>query len=93
MLRNLADASIKEIYKILNKIIQHEVSVHKSKLLNQKNKQLEDDYAEKKCFDLFKMVRELDRKPKKSLNMVIDKNGNKQANINKALKIWKEYFE
>ena len=39
------------------------------------------------------MIRELDRKPKISLNMVTEKSGNKQVNINKVLKTWKQDFE
>ena len=40
MLRNPAAASIREVYKTLNKIIKHEIQVHKPKCLDQKIKQL-----------------------------------------------------
>lgn len=93
MLRNPAAASIREVYKTLNKRIKHEIQVHKPKCLDQKIKQLQDDYVEKSNFNLSNMIRELDRKPKISLNMVIEKNGNKQVNINKVLKTWKQDFE
>lgn len=69
------------------------MQVHKPKCLDQKIKQLQDDYVEKRSFNLSNMIRELDIKPKISLNMVIEKNGSKQANINKVLKTWKQDFE
>ena len=40
MLRNPAAASIREVYKTLNKRIKHEIQVHKPKCLDQKIKQL-----------------------------------------------------
>lgn len=49
-------------------------------------KQLEDDYVKKNSFNLFKTVRQLEGKAKKSLNIVLNKDGNKQASINKVLK-------
>ena len=61
MRRNPAEASTREIYETLNKRIKHEVSVHKSKLLDQKIKQMEDDYTRSNSFNLFKTARELER--------------------------------
>ena len=61
--------------------------MHESKSLDRKIKQQEDDYAKSNRFNLFKIVKELELKLKKILNLVLDKNGNKQANINKVLKI------
>ena len=40
MLRNPATASIREVYKTLNKRIKHVIQVHKPKCLDQKIKQL-----------------------------------------------------
>ena len=93
MLKRPADPSTSEINKTLNKRVQHEVVAHKSKLLECKIKKLEDDYVKMNSFNLFKTVRELENKAKKFLNIVLDKDGNKQASINKVLKIWKEHFE
>ena len=61
MRRNPAEASTREIYETLNKRIKHEVSVHKSKLLDQKIKQMEDDYTRSNSLNLFKTARELER--------------------------------
>ena len=36
-------------------------------------------------------LRELEEKPQKWLNVVLQKSCNKQSNNNKVLKIWKEY--
>ena len=44
-------------------------------------------------FNLFKTVRELKGKPRKPMNSVIDKNGNKQTNTKNVLQVWKEHFE
>ena len=53
-------------------------SAHKWELLDQKMKQLEDNYVKNKRFNLFKIVRESESKPNKYLNIVLDKDEKKK---------------
>ena len=62
-------------------------------MLEQKIKQLEDDYVKNNSLNLFKTIRELEVKPEKSVNIVLDKDRNKEANISELPKIWKSILK
>lgn len=66
MLKNPADASTREIYKTLNKRIKPEVVANKSKLLEQKIKQLEDNYVKNKSLNDLKQLENLKANLKRS---------------------------
>ena len=54
---------------------------------------MEMDFRKNNSYNLFKSVMELTGRPRKSIVMINDKQGNKQTNINKVLKCWEEHFE
>ena len=62
-------------------------------MLEQKIKQLEDDYVKNNSLNLFKTIRELEVKPEKSVNIVLDKDRNKEAKISELPKIWKSILK
>lgn len=65
-------------------------SAHKWELLDQKMKQLEDNYVKNKRFNLFKIVRESESKPNKYLNIVLDKDEKKKKKeMVISMKSWK----
>lgn len=66
MLKNPADASTREIYKTLNKRIKPEVVANKSKLLEQKIKQLEDNYEKNRSLNDLKQLENLKANLKRS---------------------------
>lgn len=66
MLKNPADASTREIYKTLNKRIKSEVVANKSKLLEQKIKQLEDNYVKNRSLNDLKQLENLKANLKRS---------------------------
>lgn len=66
MLKNPADASTREIYKTLNKRIKPEVVANKSKLLEQKIKQLEDNYVKNRSLNDLKQLENLKANLKRS---------------------------
>ena len=66
MLKNPADASSREIYKTLNKRIKSEVVANKSKLLEQKIKQLEDNYVKNRSLNDLKQLENLKANLKRS---------------------------
>lgn len=66
MLKNPADASTREIYKTLNKRIKPEVVANKSKLLEQKIKQLEDNYEKNRSLNYLKQLENLKANLKRS---------------------------
>ena len=54
---------------------------------------MEMDFRKNNSYNLFKSVMELTGRPRKSIVMINDKQGNKQTNINKVLKCWEEHFK
>lgn len=66
MLKNPDDASTREIYKTLNKRIKSEVVANKSKLLEQKIKQLEDNYVKNRSLNDLKQLENLKANLKRS---------------------------
>ena len=92
MLNNPANTSIKEKYREQNIHVKAEIKKHKHNALKAKVKQMEKDYVNNNSYNLFKTVRELENKQKKTLNVVQDKNGIKHTNPEEVLKIWEEHF-
>ena len=56
-------------------------------------KKLEEDYNANNSHNLFKRVKDLEGKPRKSLMTVKDKDGNKKTNMKDVLRIWKDHFK
>lgn len=67
MLKSPADASTREIYKTLNKKVNYEVVAHKSKLLGQGIKQLEDGYVKVIALIHLKQLENLKTNPKNQI--------------------------
>ena len=68
-------------YHNLNKKVKTAVRKHKKKMLEQKVEQLEDDFHHNRSHNLFKTVREMEGKPKKTLNIVKDKKGETHTRV------------
>jgi hypothetical protein len=80
-------------YRILNKGVKNAVRKTKTHSFNEKVKLIEEQYKNHDSHNLFKNVREMEGKPKKSLSAVKDSNGQKHFQLDKVLVLWKEYFE
>ena len=92
MLNHPENEQAKQGYKKINKEVKNAVKKCKSQLLEKKVEQLEDDFKKNNSYNLFKSVREIEGKKKKTLNVVKDKNGKKITNTEKVLKCWEEHF-
>ena len=93
MINNKNSSTIKARYKKLNKLVKAAVKFHKTNMLKERIEQLEHDFKHNNSHNLFKIVKELEDRPKKSLQAVLDKNGIKHTNKTKNLACWKEHFE
>ena len=65
----------------------------KKEQLEKNFKQLEEDFRMNDSHNLFKTVRELEGKPKKSLAVIKDSNGKKHTLLSEVLTPWKDHFE
>ena len=81
-------AILKEEYKMLNTEVKERVKKIKQNQLENKIKQLEIDFRANNSYNLFKMVRDLSGKPRKTLNVVKDKTGIKHTLAHEVLKCW-----
>ena len=79
-------------YHTLNKKVTTAVRKHKRKMLEQKVKQLEDDFHHNRSHNLFKTVREMEGKPQKTLNIVKDEKGETHTNTAEVLNCWEDHF-
>ena len=77
------------LYKTANKVMKKAVKAQKQKTFECKIKQLE---LNKNSHNLFQTVREFERKPRKPMSAVKDKQGNIHTVKIKALKCWEEHF-
>ena len=93
MLKHNDDQDIKEQYKTKNKEVKIAVIKHKKQQLEKKVEKMESDYQQNNSHNLFKIVREIEGKPRKTLNAVKDKQGVKHTIQEEVLIIWKEHFE
>ena len=64
----------------------------KRRRLERKILKLENDFRKNDSHELFKAVRELEGKPRKSLMAVKNKDGEKTTRTEEVLKIWKNHF-
>ena len=71
------NTNARETYKSLNKIVKREIKVLKKKKLQHKIQLLEQDFHQNNSYNLFKIVKELEGTPKKTIHAVIDKQGKK----------------
>ena len=76
-------------YNRVNRIVKREVKKAKRKQLDEKIMKLEDD-LNNNSHNLFKTVRELEGKPKKSLK---NQKKDKTTKTGEVLKIWKDHFK
>ena len=93
LLQQPSSNTLKEKYKKLNKNVKKGVKKQKKEQLEKKIKQLEEDFRMNDSHNLFKTVRELEGKPKKSLAVVKDSNGKKHTLLSEVLTLWKDHFE
>lgn len=93
--RMLADTSIrnKENYRQLNIDVKKSIRNAKARNLKEKIDLLEDQFRKNDSHNLFKTVKELEGKPRKSLSVIKDSNGNKVFQFDSVLTLWKEHFE
>ena len=71
-------------------MVKKEVKEANRKQLDGKIKKLEDDFKKNDSHNLFKTVRELEGKPRKSLVVVKNQKKGKTTKIEEVLKIWKD---
>ena len=65
----------------------------KRKQLDEKiKKKLEDDFKKNDSHNLFKTVRQLEGKPRKSLTVVKNQKKDKTTKAEEVLKIWKDHY-
>ena len=83
----------RQIYKTLNRQVKAAVKAEKADILERKIKQLEEDFKNNNSHNVFKTVRELEEKPRKSLCVVKDKDGNKKVHMEEVLEIWQNHFK
>ena len=86
-------AILKEEYKMLNFKVKKGVKKTKQNQLENKIKQLESDFRANNSHNLFKTVRDLSGKPRKTLNVVKDKKGVKHTLAHEVLKCWENHFK
>ena len=92
MLNNPNNTIIRDQYRHLNKEVKKETKACKLKEIEKKVEQMEEDFKKNNSHNLFKMVKELEGKPKKCFSVVKDKAGNKLTDKGKVLKCWEEHF-
>jgi hypothetical protein len=93
MIKNPRSAPIQVRYRNLNKQVKAEVKKTKQENLEKKVTCLEEDFKANNSRNLFKTVRELEGRPKKSLTMVKDKQGKKHSQLNEVMLCWEEHFK
>ena len=93
MLKNPNNVEFKELYKQLNKDVKKEVKVCKIKEIDERVKQLEHDFKQNNSKNLFKAVKEIEKKPNKKLNVIKDKSGKKHTIMSEVLICWEEHFQ
>ena len=77
-------------YNRVNRIVKREAKKAKRKQLDEKIIKLEHDFRNNNSHNLFKTVRELEGKPKKSLK---NQKKDKTTKTGEVLKIWKDHFK
>ena len=85
-------ATIQE-YRKVNRIVKKDVKKAKRIQLDGKIRKLEDDFRKNDLHNLLKSVRELERKPIKSLMVIKNQNADKRTQTDEVFKIWEEHFE
>ena len=79
-------------YRNLNKEVKAKVKQIKQVNLENKVTGLEEDSKANNSKNLFKTVRELEGRPRKSLKMVKDKQGQKHNQPDEVMLCWEEHF-
>ena len=92
VLKNPENKEARKQYKELNKRVKNEIKTQKNKLLEAKIEAMETDFKKNNSHNLFRSVRDLEAKSKKTLSAVKDKNGNTHTNKEKVLKCWQDHF-
>ena len=77
----------------MNLIVKKEIKKAKRIQLDEKIRKHEDDFRKNDSCNLFKSVRELKGKPRKSLMVIDNQNADKRTQTDEVLKIFKEHFE
>ena len=73
-------------------MVKKEVKKAKRKQLDEKIRKLEDDFKKNDSHDLFKTVRELEGKPRKSLMVVKNQKKDNTTKTEEVIKTWKDHF-
>ena len=76
--KNSYAAAIQE-YRKVNRIVKKEVKKAKRIRLDEKIRKLEDDFRKNSSHNLFKSVRKLEGKPRKSLMVIKNQNADKRT--------------
>ena len=79
-------------YKRENRMVKKEVKKAKRKQLDEKIKKLEDDFKNNDSHSLFKTIRELEGKLRKSLIVIKNQKKDRATKTEEVLKIWKDHF-
>ena len=93
MLKDTTSIVKRKRYNDLNKEVKRAVKNAKNESFENKLKLLEEHYQKNESHNLFKTVRQLEEKPKKSLSIVKDGNGVKHFQLQKVLELWQDHFE
>ena len=82
----------RQSYQDINRRVKRAVKVLKEENMENKIKKMEADFIENNSRNLFKTVRELEGKPKKSLLTVKDVHGDTHNELEEVLKCWEDHF-
>ncbi len=85
--------AVRERYRKLNKDVKRLVTSAKRQKLKKKIEKMEADFRANNSHNLFKEVRELEGRPKKSLSVVKDRSGRKCIKPKEVLECWKYHFQ
>ena len=86
MLKSPQSQANRQNYQNLNQRVKRAVKMLKEENMERKVMKMEQDFVENNSQNLFKTVRELEGKPKKSLLVVKDKSGKTKNQLEEVLK-------
>ncbi|KAK3892506.1 hypothetical protein Pcinc_003737 [Petrolisthes cinctipes] len=91
-LKQPSNNELRENYRTINRQVKSEVLQQKRLTMEKKVEQLERDFKNNNSHNLFKTVRELEKKPYRQLNTIKDKNGTIQCEQEEVLRCWQDHF-
>ena len=88
-----SDHTARDQYKNINKQVKNAVKECKIKALKEQIDLLEEDFKKNNSHNFFKTVRQLESKPRKTLNTIKDRSGLLKTELGEVLACWEEYFK